>query len=183
MILCEDYNLRVRDYKEYAALLRSSARRAPDMRYNPMPIEDLPICVDHPTTNPQHRLRYTGSAPIMLGRSMHDPSTPYEWTANVTRQLGPKAVLLTYEGWGHRIYGKEECATVPFDNYLISLVVPAPGTRCAVGGSKTTVERRSETWRADSLHWGGPAVTPFRLQPGPASAGAARTSGSSSDRR
>ncbi|GAA2646039.1 alpha/beta hydrolase [Nonomuraea recticatena] len=156
VILCEDYNLRVRNYKQYAALLRSSNRRAPDMRYNPMPIEDLPVCLNHPTTNPQHRLRYRGTAPIMLGSSLHDPSTPYGWSANVARQLGPKAVLLTYEGWGHRIYGKEECATVPFDQYLISLVVPAPGTRCPVGGGSRSLlkQRQSELWRTDNLHWG-----------------------------
>ncbi|WP_336206371.1 alpha/beta fold hydrolase [Nonomuraea sp. LPB2021202275-12-8] len=157
-ILCQDYKLRVRNYKEYAALLRSSARRAPDLRFNPMPIEDLPVCLNHPTTNPQHRLRYTGSAPLLLGNSLHDPSTPYSWSANVARQLGPKAVLLTYEGWGHRIYGKDECSTVPIDNYLISLTVPAPGTRCPVGGgARTMVKRQAETWPTDSLPWALPA--------------------------
>ena len=177
-ILCQDYSLRVRNYDEYAALLSSSARLAPDMRYNPMPIEDLPVCLNHPTTNPQHRLRYTGSAPILLGNSIHDPSTPYAWSANVTRQLGPKAVLLTYEGWGHRIYGKDECSTVPIDNYLISLVVPAPGTRCPVGGkAENTVKRQREMWPTDSLHWGGPVAAPSRPQPGPAFADTARTSG------
>ncbi|MBF8185695.1 alpha/beta fold hydrolase [Nonomuraea sp. K274] len=156
VILCQDYNLRVRDYEEYAALLRSSAALAPDMRYNPMPIEDLPICLNHRTTNPQHHLRYRGSAPLLLGNSLHDPSTPYGWSANVARQLGPKAVLLTYEGWGHRIYGKDECSTVPIDNYLISLVVPPHGFRCPVGGRvETTLKRQAGVWPTDSLSWGG----------------------------
>ncbi|MFC4534343.1 alpha/beta fold hydrolase [Sphaerisporangium dianthi] len=167
-ILCEDYDLRVRDYKEYAALLRSSARVAPDMRLNPMPIEDLPICLGHPTTNPQHRLRYTGSAPLLLGTSIHDPSTPYAWTANVARQLGPKAGLLTYEGWGHRIYGKDECSTVPVDDYLISLVVPPNGFRCPVGGRvETKVKRQSEAWPTDRFPWAGPVAAPSFSRPSP----------------
>ncbi|TMR16568.1 alpha/beta hydrolase [Nonomuraea turkmeniaca] len=167
-ILCQDYNLRVRNYDEYAALLRSSARWAPDMRLNPMPIEDLPVCLNHPVTNPQHRLVYTGSAPILLGNSLHDPSTPWIWSANVASQFGPKAVLLTYEGWGHRIYGKDRCSTEPIDNYLISLVVPPHGFRCQVGGlaARNTVKRQAELWPTDSLPWGGPAA-----------AGASRMSG------
>ncbi|MFI7613810.1 alpha/beta fold hydrolase [Nonomuraea terrae] len=161
-ILCQDYHLPVRNYKEYAALLRSSNRLAPDMRLNPMPIEDLPVCLKHPTTNPQHRLRYTGDAPILLGNSLHDPSTPYSWSVNVARQLGPKARLLTYEGWGHRIYGKDECSTVPIDDYLISLTVPPPGFRCPVGGRvETTLKKRQrELWPTDGLPWSAPFPTP-----------------------
>ncbi|WP_171074500.1 alpha/beta fold hydrolase [Nonomuraea basaltis] len=178
-ILCQDYSLRVRNYKEYAFLLRSSNRRAPDMRYNPMPMEDLPVCLGHPTTNPQHRLRYTGTAPILLGNSLHDPSTPYSWSANVARQLGPKARLLTYEGWGHRIYGKDECSTVPIDNYLISLTVIPQGFRCPVGGRFETKMKKSqrELWPTDKLSWGGSIVTPSRLQSAPAAAGTSKTSG------
>ncbi|MEV0381472.1 alpha/beta fold hydrolase [Nonomuraea sp. NPDC050643] len=129
-VLCEDYNLGLRNYREYAEVMRSSNALAPDMRYNPMPMGDMPICQGHPVNNPQHRLRYTGSAPLLLGNSLHDPDTPYAWSANVARQLGPKAVLLTYEGWGHGVYGMTGCTTAAMDDYLISLTVPAPGSRC-----------------------------------------------------
>ncbi|MFI6321041.1 alpha/beta fold hydrolase [Nonomuraea sp. NPDC050556] len=152
-VLCQDYNLRVRNYHEYAALMRSSARLAPDMRFNPMPTEDLPICMNHPTANPQHPLRYRGTAPLLLGNSLHDPATPIAWATNAARQLGPKAVLLTYEGWGHRIYGKDECSTLAFDAYLISLKVPAPGTRCAVTLAKTTLKDQPRQWPTNGLHW------------------------------
>ncbi|MBB4915631.1 alpha/beta fold hydrolase [Streptosporangium saharense] len=129
-VLCEDYDLSVRSYAEYAELMRGVNRLAPDMRYNPMPMGDMPICQNHPVGNPQHRLRYTGSAPLLVGNSLHDPDTPYTWSANVARQLGPKAVLLTYEGWGHGVYGMTECTTRAMDDYLISLTVPARGSRC-----------------------------------------------------
>ncbi|MDP4501809.1 alpha/beta fold hydrolase [Nonomuraea turcica] len=129
-ILCEDFNLSLRNYNEYADVMRSSNAVAPDMRYNPMPMGDMPICQGHPVNNPQHRLRYTGSAPLLVGTSMHDPDTPYQWSANVARQLGPKARLLTYEGWGHGIYRVTQCTRAAMDSYLISLTVPAQGARC-----------------------------------------------------
>ncbi|MEO3891814.1 alpha/beta hydrolase [Nonomuraea sp. B5E05] len=129
-ILYEDWNLSLRDYNAYADVMRGANAVAPDMRYNPMPMGDMPFCQGHPVNNPQYRLRYTGRAPLLVGASTHDPSTPYEWSANVARQLGPKAVLLTYEGWGHGLYGGTECTTAAMDKYLISLTVPPQGLRC-----------------------------------------------------
>ncbi|MEU4831410.1 alpha/beta fold hydrolase [Streptosporangium sp. NPDC023615] len=157
VVLCQDYNLKVRNYAEYAALMRVSNHLAPDTRYHPYPIDDLPICMNHPTTNAPHALRYTGEAPLLLGNSLHDPATPWIWSANAARQLGPKAVLLTYEGWGHRIYGKDKCQTDIFDEYLISLKVPPRGTRCAVGTGEESLLRQertpSRTWPTGSDHW------------------------------
>ena len=154
-ILCQDYNLPVRDYEDYARLLAGAARLAPDMRYNAMPMEDVPVCINHPTPNPQHPLRYTGDAPILLGTTLHDPSTPYSWNVNVKKQLGAKAYMITYEGWGHRIYGKEDCNTKPMDDYLISLTVPPHGYRCAVAGGPEPTDKsmvksgRHEPWQTD----------------------------------
>ncbi|MEO3830486.1 alpha/beta fold hydrolase [Nonomuraea sp. B10E8] len=132
-ILCEDFKLSLRNYAEYADVMRGANAVAPDMRYNPMPMGDMPRCQGHPVNNPQHRLRYKGSAPLLVGASRHDPSTPYAWSANVARQLGPKAALLSYEGWGHGIYGRTECTTAAMDKYLISLTVPPQGLRCPAG--------------------------------------------------
>ncbi|GAA2208870.1 alpha/beta hydrolase [Nonomuraea monospora] len=129
-ILCQDFDLGLRDYAEYADVMRGSNAAAPNMRYNPMPMGDMPICQGHPVTNPQHRLRYTGKAPLLVATSLHDPDTPYEWSANVARQLGRKATLLTYEGWGHGVYGMTDCTTAAMDKYLISRTVPARGFRC-----------------------------------------------------
>ena len=129
-ILCQDFDLGLRDYEEYAAIMRAADAVAPDVRYNPMPMGDMPICQGHPVTNPQHRLRYTGSAPLLVATSRHDPDTPYQWSASVARQLGPKAALLTYEGWGHGVYGMTECTTKAMDAYLIALTVPGRDARC-----------------------------------------------------
>ncbi|MGP4103824.1 alpha/beta fold hydrolase [Nonomuraea sp. KM90] len=141
-ILCEDFNLTLRNYNQYADVMRSSNAVAPTVRYNPMPMGDMPICQRHPVNNPQHRLRYTGSAPLLVGASLHDPSTPYVWSANVARQLGSKATLLTYEGWGHGIYGMTRCTTAAMDAYLISLTVPVQGTRCPAEEPEAKVKRQ-----------------------------------------
>ncbi len=129
-ILCEDFDLSLRDYAEYAGVMRAANAVAPDMRYNPMPMGDMPICQGRRPGNPRHPLRYTGDAPLLVATSLHDPETPYGWSANVARQLGGKATLLTYEGWGHGVYGMTTCTTAAMDAYLISLTVPAPDARC-----------------------------------------------------
>ncbi|NUR90935.1 MAG: alpha/beta fold hydrolase [Nonomuraea sp.] len=154
-ILCQDYNLRVRNYTEYAAYMKVANTLAPDVRYHPYPTDDLPICLNSAPVNPPHRLKYTGSAPILLGNSLHDPATPYLWSVNAARQLGPKAVLLTYEGWGHRIYGKDKCQTDIIDEYLISLKTPPRGTRCAVGTPEQTLlkSQNKRAWPTGKLHW------------------------------
>ncbi|MEV4011192.1 alpha/beta hydrolase [Nonomuraea angiospora] len=59
-----------------------------------------------------------------------DPATVYPWALSTTRQLGRSGRLLTYEGWGHIVYGRGACATGAADAYLISQPLPAPGTRC-----------------------------------------------------
>ncbi|WP_440899934.1 alpha/beta hydrolase, partial [Actinosynnema sp.] len=41
------------------------------------------------------------------------------------------AVLLTYEGWGHGVYGRGACVDGAVDRYLVDLAVPREGTRCA----------------------------------------------------
>jgi pimeloyl-ACP methyl ester carboxylesterase len=149
--LCQDFNLKVRNYTDYSALMKIANRLAPDTRYHPYITDDLPICMNYPNTNPPHQLKYTGDAPLLLGNGLHDPATPWSWSANVAGQLGPKAVLVTYEGYGHRIYGKDKCQTDIFDEYLISLKVPPHGTSCAVGTLKKSTQQ--PVWPTDGLKW------------------------------
>jgi hypothetical protein len=62
---------------------------------------------------------------------------------NASRQLGKDtATLLTYEGWGHGVYGRSECVTGAFDAYLISGALPPRGTHCpAVPPGDATTRR------------------------------------------
>ncbi|MFC4586429.1 alpha/beta hydrolase [Sphaerisporangium corydalis] len=152
-VACEDYHLPVRDYQEYAAHLRRSATLAPDMLASPIAIGLAAGCLGQPAPipNPQHPLRVSGSAPLLLGNAVHDPATAYVWAAGAAAQIGRAATLLTYEGWGHGVYGHGDCTTRAFDAYLVSLTLPARGTRCpAVPPSAETGLQRRPSWPGPS---------------------------------
>ncbi|MFB6725016.1 alpha/beta fold hydrolase [Kribbella sp. NPDC056345] len=129
---CQDWNLRVGTYPEYAALMDRLARNNPDMPY-PGQFMAISLCLGAPkANNPQHRLDVDHlKTPILLANARHDPATAYWMAQNVQRQLGRDGVLLTYEGWGHGSYNKAPCMTTTIDAYLINRAVPKPGTTCA----------------------------------------------------
>jgi hypothetical protein len=130
---CQDYLLPIRSYRQYADLLRRSARQALDMRFSFGALAPTMACLGTPPPipNPQHRLHVTGSSTLRLVNSVHDPVAGYRWAVNKARQLGDRGRLLTYEGWGHTAYGRGDCTTGVVDAYLISRKLPAPGKRCS----------------------------------------------------
>ncbi|ADB35540.1 TAP domain protein [Kribbella flavida DSM 17836] len=129
---CQDWDLPLRDYREYAGLLKRVGRANPEMRY-PGQLMAITTCLGLPRAdNPQHVLKVRDlRTPALLTNSLHDPATGYEWARNVARQLGRQGVLLTYEGWGHGSYTTSPCVEALVDNYLVDLTVPPRGTRCA----------------------------------------------------
>lgn len=130
-VFCADWALPVDGWADLAAQLTALAGRAPQMTASPLALSGTVGCLGWPVpaANPQRRLSSTGT-PTLLINSRHDPATPYRWAQNVAAQLGPKATLLTYEGWGHAVYGRTDCVTSAVDRYLIELRPPAPGTTC-----------------------------------------------------
>lgn len=132
-IFCNDWSLPVRDYREFAGHMRRVARIAPDMRFSPPSTILTAGCLGSPTTiaNPQHKLRVRDAAtPLLLTNALHDPATGYNRALGVARQLGREGVLLTYDGWGHGVYGRSDCVTGAIDAYLINQTLPARGTHC-----------------------------------------------------
>ena len=71
----------------------------------------------------------TGAPPIVVIGTTDDPATPYEQAQALARELS-SGHLLTYVGEGHTAYGRDDCIDKAVDRYLISLAVPAGGTRC-----------------------------------------------------
>ncbi|MGW3785040.1 alpha/beta hydrolase [Micromonospora chokoriensis] len=130
-VFCQDWNLPVRDYREYAGHVRRSGQLAPDLRYPPA-LFALVTCLGAPTpvANPQHRLRVRTDVPLLIAATVHDPASGYGWARNVARQLGRHGVLLTYQGWGHGSYSSSPCVQQIVDDYLIDLVVPARDASC-----------------------------------------------------
>jgi pimeloyl-ACP methyl ester carboxylesterase len=130
-VFCADWSLPMNGYADLAAQLAELAQRAPQMTASPLALTATVGCLGWPSpvTNPQRPLAATGT-PTLLINARHDPATPYLWARNVTAQLGPKATLLTYDGWGHVVYGRTACVTSAVDRYLIDLRLPAPGISC-----------------------------------------------------
>ncbi|MEU4242321.1 alpha/beta hydrolase [Actinoplanes sp. NPDC026619] len=130
---CADWSLPVRDYREYASLLRQAARVAPHTHF-PAQVFALTACLGWPrVAYPQHDLHVHTATPLLLLNSRHDPATGWNWARNVERQLGRHGVLVTYEGAGHGSYSISPCMRAVADAYLISLTVPPRGTSCADG--------------------------------------------------
>jgi pimeloyl-ACP methyl ester carboxylesterase len=131
-VFCQDWNLPVKDYREYAAHLQRLARNNQDMRY-PGQLMAVSICLGAAkANNPQHVLKVHGlKTPVLLANAIHDPATPYRMAQSVQRQLGASGVLLTYEGWGHGSYNSSPCMKSAIDDYLIAREVPKRGSSCA----------------------------------------------------
>ncbi len=82
-----------------------------------------------PATGTTGPIRATGSPPIVVVGSTGDPVTPYSWAQSLSRELS-SGVLLTRVGEGHTAYLSSACIRTEVDRYLISLTVPASGSRC-----------------------------------------------------
>ncbi len=128
---CGDWSLPIRNYAQYASILRDSAAVAPDVRYGAQ-VFALTMCLGwpQPVANPQHTLRVHTARPLLLLNSQHDPATGVNWAASTARQLGPAGVLVVYQGAGHGSYTLSDCMQQIADDYLVSMRVPARGTTC-----------------------------------------------------
>lgn len=74
-------------------------------------------------------VRAPGAPPILVVGTTRDPATPYAWAVSLSRQL--PGALLTYQADGHTAYRRgSACVDAAVDAYLISLRLPAAGTRC-----------------------------------------------------
>lgn len=130
-VFCADWRLPVSGFPAYRAKLRALAARAPQILASPLAVSATAGCLGWPTppADPQSDLTSV-AIPVLLVNAVHDPATAYPWAEHVARQLGPKAVLLRYRGWGHVAYTKTKCVSGLVDRYLITLSTPAPDSTC-----------------------------------------------------
>jgi pimeloyl-ACP methyl ester carboxylesterase len=147
-IWCSDWRYPVRDYADYAGIRARLAQKFPIVEWSPY-VDHMMTCVNSgtKTTNPQKPLNVKGAPPIVMIGNLHDPATVYEWSKTAARQSGAR--LITYEGWGHTVYGFSPCVNEAVDDYLINLRPPRWGLRCpsldepglaaATTGSRTMV--------------------------------------------
>ncbi len=82
-----------------------------------------------PATGHPGPITAAGSPPILVVGTTGDPATPYSEAQALASEL-QHGVLLTRVGEGHTAYPYSSCIRSNVDSYLVSLKVPAPGTRC-----------------------------------------------------
>jgi len=125
-VVCQDFDLRMRNFAQYSAMHAEELHRSPIMRGSTIGHDEATAClgVDGPPANPPHRLDISRAPRILLLSSRYDPSTPYAWAVNVHRQAPANTTLLTYEGSGHGAYRRTACTRAAVDGYLLTLKTP-----------------------------------------------------------
>lgn len=87
---------------------------------------DWPVSQDPPITS----VTASGSAPILVVSTTHDPATPYQWGERLASQLD-NAVLLSWDGYNHTAYLEgSDCVTDAVDAYLLAGTMPKAGLVC-----------------------------------------------------
>ncbi|MEU4688414.1 alpha/beta hydrolase [Actinoplanes sp. NPDC023714] len=130
-VMCRDWSLPVGGWAGYRAMLGRLAVAAPQMLASPLALTAVSGCAGwpDPVADPQRPIP-PATVPVLVVNARHDPATAYAWAKSVTGQLGPKARLLTYDGWGHVAYGHSDCVSAAADRYLTTLALPAAGATC-----------------------------------------------------
>jgi pimeloyl-ACP methyl ester carboxylesterase len=76
------------------------------------------------------RVKDVPSASILLVGTRGDPATPYRWTVETARRLGPAAVVLDNKSDGHTGYTSSKCVHRKVDDFLLYGDLPASGSSC-----------------------------------------------------
>ena len=82
-----------------------------------------------PATSAPHVITAPQAPTIVVVGSTGDPATPYAGAQRLAAEL-THGDLLTRDGGGHTGYGASSCIRQTVDQYLISLLPPAPHTTC-----------------------------------------------------
>ncbi|MBP3222700.1 MAG: alpha/beta fold hydrolase [Actinomycetaceae bacterium] len=75
----------------------------------------------------------SGSSPILVVGTEHDPATPYQWAVGLSKQLENGILVSWMGGEGHTAYGRgSSCVDGVINEYLISDKVPDGDVTCKV---------------------------------------------------
>lgn len=67
----------------------------------------------------RERVRNLETPRMLLVGTRGDPATPYRWTVETARRLGPSAVVLDNKGEGHTGYGSSRCVQRTVEDFLL----------------------------------------------------------------
>ncbi|MDO8364748.1 MAG: alpha/beta hydrolase [Actinomycetota bacterium] len=91
---------------------------------------DLDGCTELVGETDVVELDYAGDGPILVVGGTNDPATPIRWAEEMTAELGPNAVMLTFTGEGHGQMLRSTCVTDVEATTLTDLELPDEGTVC-----------------------------------------------------
>lgn len=78
--------------------------------------------------NPPPEADGAGAAPLLVIGAAGDPATPFEWALEMSESL-ESAVLITYSGEGHGVYGgRSTCVDGLVRSFLVQGAIPGPTT-------------------------------------------------------
>ncbi|MEU6091917.1 alpha/beta hydrolase [Streptomyces sp. NPDC047085] len=116
--------------------LRAAYNRASPVfgRYR---LTQLLMCFGRPkgTDFIRDRVRNVHSAKMLLVGTRGDPATPYRWTVETARRLGPSAVVLDNKGDGHTGYSSSTCVHRKVNDFLLYGSLPPSGSSCPADGN------------------------------------------------
>ncbi|HIV58727.1 MAG TPA: alpha/beta hydrolase [Candidatus Stackebrandtia faecavium] len=139
-IFCQDWDLPIESYDQFKSYEKKLAEDYPNVQWTPYN-SMLLDCVgyDTVTTNPQRPLDIEGDPSMLLIGNTHDFATVYPWSESVQEQTG--ASLLTYDGYGHTIYGgASDCINSAVEDYILTLKEPKEGATCEAPGDTVDQE-------------------------------------------
>ncbi|MEU0050516.1 alpha/beta hydrolase [Streptomyces sp. NPDC006309] len=104
-------------------------------------LTQLLLCYGRPrgTDFIRDRVRDVHSAKMLLVGTRGDPATPYQWTEETARRLGPAAVVLDSKGEGHTGYVSSSCVHGKINDFLLYGSLPPSGSSCPADGDGETV--------------------------------------------
>jgi len=96
------------------------------------------MCYGRPkgTSFIRDRVKDVDTARMLLVGTRGDPATPYPWTVETARRLGPSAVVLDNKGDGHTGYDSSVCVHRRVDDFLLYGSLPANGSSCPADGKE-----------------------------------------------
>ncbi|MFI1869164.1 alpha/beta fold hydrolase [Streptomyces jumonjinensis] len=122
LVMCRDYDFRIRDYAHYRAIRERVAKAAPYVRYNAQALDTILSCQGWTMPPKPRPAQAEGDLPpVLVVNATDDVATPLAGAQRMARAF-PEASLFTMDVVGHWLYrrGESEEAMRVIDAYLTS---------------------------------------------------------------
>ncbi|MGA5087280.1 alpha/beta hydrolase [Streptomyces pseudogriseolus] len=100
--------------------------------FGPYRLAQVVLCHGRPkgTDYIREKVKDLDTPKMLLVGTRGDPATPYLWTEQTAKRLGPSAVVLDNRGEGHTGYGSSDCVHRTIDDFLLYGSLPPSGSSC-----------------------------------------------------